>query len=160
METKRTENKPGLALFTIITYDFEFAHRYTYITALPYRGKLKKYIDEIDGLTDFFIGLCADASGNFEIFVETFDFDSFVEAKAAARGATLMDVEENAGLAVASDGLDAESLQQIIKDMKNIIDKVKADPDLQEPRENEKNQRKAQEVIREVAQVTNLWAGP
>lgn len=156
METKRTESKPGLALFTIITYDFEFAHRYTYITALPYRGKLKKYIDEIDSLTDFCIGLCADAGGNFEIFVETFDFDSFVEAKAAARGATLMDVEENAGLAVASDGLDAESLQQIIKDMKNIIDKVKADPDLQEPRENK---RKAQELIREVAQVTNLWYG-
>lgn len=156
METKQTENKPGLALFTIITYDFEFANRYTYITALPYSGKLKKYIDEIDSLTDFFIGLCADAGGNFEIFVETFDFDSFVEAKAAARGATLMDVEENAGLAVASDGLDAESLQQIIKDMKNIIDKVKADPDLQDPREN---QRKTQEVIREVAQVTNLWFG-
>lgn len=159
METKQTENKPGLALFTIITYDFEFSHRYTYITALPYSGKLKKYIDEIDSLTDFFIGLCADAGGNFEIFVETFDFDTFAEAKAAARGATLMDVEENAGLAVASDGLDAESLQQIIKNMKNIIDKAKADPDLQEPRENQKNQRKAQEVIREVSQVTNLWAG-
>lgn len=156
METKQTENKPGLALFTIITYDFEFSSSYTYITALPYSGKLKKYIDEIGSLTDFFIGLCADAGGYFEIFVETFDFETFVEAKAAAKGATLMDVEENAGLAVASDGLDAESLQQIIKNMKNIIDKTKADPDLQEPRENK---RKAQEVIREVAQVTNLWAG-
>lgn len=153
METKQTENKPGLALFTIITYDFEFSSSYTYITALPYSGKLKKYIDEIGSLTDFFIGLCADAGGYFEIFVETFDFDTFVEAKAAAKGATLMDVEENAGMSPVGE-VDAEKLQKVVEIMERIRGNIQLTGD------EEQDKKEARDAVIAVASETGLWLNP
>lgn len=42
---ENSNNKPGLALFTF-QYDL-YDETYTYITALPYKGKLNRYIDRI-----------------------------------------------------------------------------------------------------------------
>lgn len=146
-------NKPGLALFTIITHDFEFSSSYTYITALPYSGKLKKYIDEIDSLTDFFIGLCADAGGYFEIFVETFDFETFAEAKAAAKGATFMDVDENAGMSPVGE-VDAEKLQKVVEIMERIRGNIQLTGD------EEQDKKEARDAVIAVASETGLWLNP
>lgn len=110
---ENSNNKPGLALFTF-QYDL-YDETYTYITALPYKGKLNRYIDRIAEEAAS-LGRLANLT---TIYVETFDFDTYTEAKAAAQGATLMDVEENAGMSPIGE-VDAEKLQKAIETMKRI----------------------------------------
>jgi len=82
MTKENSNNKPGLALFTF-QYDL-YDETYTYITALPYKGKLNRYIDRIAEEAAS-LGRLANLT---TIYVETFDFDTYTEAKAAAQGAT------------------------------------------------------------------------
>lgn len=141
---ENSNNKPELALFTF-QYDL-YDETYTYITALPYKGKLNGYIDRIaeeaaslgrlDNLTT--------------IYVETFDFDTYAEAKAAAQGATLMDVEENAGMSPIGE-VDAEKLQKVIEIMERIRGNTQLTGD------DDQDKKNARAAVIAAACETGLW---
>lgn len=141
---ENSNNKPGLALFTF-QYDL-YDETYIYITALPYKGKLNRYIDRIAEEAAS-LGRLANLT---TIYVETFDFDTYAEAKAAAQGATLMDVEENAGMSPIGE-VDAEKLQKAIETMKRIRGNTQLTGDDGQDKKN------ARDAVIAAACETGLW---
>lgn len=149
MTHKENSNKPGLVLFTL-KYDL-YNESYIYITALPYNGKLKGYIDRIREETNFLSKLADDADSSTNIYLETLDFDTYAEAKAAARGATFMDVEENAGMSPIGE-VDAEKLQKVIEIMERVRGNIQLTGDDSEDKETVRRA-----IILAVACKTGLW---
>lgn len=151
MTHKENSKKPGLVLFTL-KYDL-YGEIYTYITALPYNGKLGGYIDRIHKETVLLNNLAYDAGSLSSIYLKIFDFDSYREAKAAARGATLMDVEENAGMSPIGE-VDAEKLQKAIE----IIERVRGN--IQLTGDESQDKKNARDAVIAVASETGLWLNP
>lgn len=152
MTGKESSNKkPGLVLFTL-EYDL-YNESYTYITALPYNGKLGGYIDRIHEETGLLNNLAYDAGSLSNIYLNRFDFETYAEAKAAARGATLMDVEENAGMSPIGE-VDAEKLQKIIE----IIERVRGN--IQLTGDESQDKKNARDAVIAVASETGLWLNP
>jgi hypothetical protein len=148
---ENSNNKPGLALFTL-EYDI-YDETYTYITALPYKGKLKGYINRIAEESASFGHLAYDASASSTIYVETSDFDTYAEAKAAAQGATFMDAPENAGMSPIGE-VDAEKLQKAIEIMKRIRGNIQLTGD------NSQDKKNLRDAVLEAACKTGLWYNP
>lgn len=146
--TKENSNKPGLVLFTL-KYDL-YNESYTYITALPYNGKLGGYIDHIHKETVLLNNLAYDAGSLSNIYLEIFDFDTYREAKAAARGATLMEVDENAGMSPIGE-VDAEKLQKAIE----IIERVRGN--IQLTGDESQDKKNARDAVIAAACETGLW---
>lgn len=152
MTGKENNNKKsGLVLFTL-KYDL-YNESYTYITALPYNGKLGGYIDRIQKETILLNNLAYDAGSLSNIYLEIFDFDTYAEAKAAARGATLMDVEENSGMSPIGE-VDAEKLQKVIE----IIECVRGN--IQLTGDESQDKKNARDAVIAVASETGLWLNP
>lgn len=148
MTHEENSNKPGLVLFTL-KYDL-YDGSYTYITALPYNGRLGGYIDRIQKETVLLNNLAYDAGSLSSIYLEIFDFDTYVEAKAAAQGATLMDVDENAGMSPIGE-VDAEKLQKVIE----IIERVRGN--IQLTGDDSQDKKNARDAVIAVACETGLW---
>lgn len=151
MTHEENSNKPGLVLFTL-EYDL-YDESYTYITALPYKGKLRGYIDRINKETVLLNNLAYDAGSLSSIYLDIFDFDTYREAKAAARGATLMDVEENAGMSPIGE-VDAEKLQKAIE----IIERVRGN--IQLTGDESQDKKNPRDAVIAVACETGLWFNP
>lgn len=151
MAHEKNSNKPGLVLFTL-EYDL-YNESYTYITALPYNGKLGGYIDRINRETMLLNDLAYDAGSLSSIYLEIFDFDTYAEAKAAAKGATLMEVEENSGMSPIGE-VDAEKLQKAIE----IIERVRGN--IQLTGDESQDTKNARDAVIAVASETGLWLNP
>lgn len=136
MTKENSDNKPGLALFTLEyrTYD----ETYTYITVLPYKGKLRGRIQRITEEAALITRPSDDVYPSDFIYVETLDFDTYAEAKAAAQGATFMDVEENAGMSPIGE-VDAEKLQKAIEIMERIKGETQLTGDNSQDKKNLRN---------------------
>ena len=145
---ENSNKKPGLVLFTL-KYDL-YNESYTYITALPYNGKLGGYIDRIQKETILLNNLAYDAGSLSNIYLEIFDFNTYPEAKAAAKGATLMEVEENAGMAPIGE-VDAEKLQKAIE----IIERVRGN--IQLTGDESQDKKNAWDAVIAVACESGLW---
>ena len=151
MTHEKNSNKPGLVLFTL-EYDL-YNESYTYITALPYNGKLGGYIERIQKETVLLNNLAYDAGSLSSTYLDIFDFDTYAEAKAAARGATLMDVEENSGMSPIGE-VDAEKLQKAIE----IIERVRGN--IQLTGDESQDKKNARDAVIAVASETGLWLNP
>ena len=145
---ENSNNKPGLALFTL-QYDL-YDETYTYITALPYNGKLNGYIDRIAEEAALLGDLANEAHALSTIYVETFDFDTYTKAKAAAQGATLMDVEENAGMSPIGE-VDAKKLQKVIEIMERIRGSIQLTGD------DDQDKKDTRDAVIAAACETGLW---
>lgn len=148
---ENSNNKPGLALFTL---DYElYDNTYTYITALPFNGKLRKYIYRINEEAALIRGLANDAESLTIIYMDMLVFDTYAEAKAAARGAISMNVEENTGMSPIGDeaDVDAEKLQKAIEIMKRIRKNTQLTGDY------DQDKKKARDAVIAVACETGLW---
>ena len=148
---KENNNKPGLALFTL---DYElYDNIYTYITALPFNGKLRKYIYRINEEAALIRGLANDAESLTIIYMDMLVFDTYAEAKAAARGAISMNVEENSGMSPIGDeaDVDAEKLQKAIEIMKRIRKNTQLTGDY------DQDKKKARDAVIAVSCETGLW---
>ena len=147
---ENSNNKPGLALFTL--EDDLYDYSYTYITALPYKGKLKGYIHRIQKEAKLLSDLAYDMSTLASVHVATRDFGTYAEAKAAAQGATFMDVDENAGMSpITDDEVDAEKLQKAIETMKRIRGNTQLTGDDGQDKKN------ARDAVIAAACETGLW---
>ena len=151
MTHEENSNKPGLVLFTL-KYDL-YNESYTYITALPYNGKLRGYIDRIQKETMLLNNLAYDAGSLSSIYLEIFDFNTYREAKAAAQGATLMEVDENAGMSPIGE-VDAEKLQKAVE----IIERVRGN--IQLTGDESQDKKNARDAVIAVASETGLWLNP
>lgn len=152
---ENSNNKPGLALFTLECDIYD--ETYTYITALPYKGKLKGYIHRIHKEANLLSDLAYDMGTSASIHVAIRDFGTYAEAKAAAQGATFMDVDENAGMSPITDDevdVDAEKLQKAIK----IMERIRGNTQLTGDEEQDKKE--ARDAVIAVACETGLWLNP
>lgn len=152
MTKENSNNKPGLALFTL--EDDLYDYSYTYITALPYKGKLKGYIHRIQKEARLLSDLAYDMSTSASVHVATRDFGTYAEAKASAQGATFMDVDENAGMSPITDDevdVDAEKLQKAIKIMERIRGNTQLTGDDEQDKEDARN------AVIAAACETGLW---
>lgn len=148
MTHEKNSNKPGLVLFTL-EYDL-YDESYTYITALPYNGKLRGYINRIHKEAALLNNLAYDAGVVTSAYLDIFDFDTYAEAKAAAKGATFMEVEENGGMSPIGE-VDAEKLQKVIE----IIERIRKNTQLTGDESQDK--KNAREAVLEMACETGLW---
>lgn len=148
---ENSNNKPGLALFTIECDIYD--ETYTYITALPYKGKLKGYIHRIHKEANLLSDLAYDMGTSANIHVAIRDFGTYAEAKAAARGATFMDVDENAGMSPVGE-VDAEKLQKVVEIMERIRGNIQLTGD------EEQDKKEARDAVIAVASETGLWLNP
>lgn len=106
-------NQPGLAKFTK-TIPNNTDEGYTYITVLPYSGKVAPYIEEIKRLTRTLRTVFGDA-----LECETASFQTYAEAKAAASGACFLGGDNFAGYSSIMHEVTAESLQNAV----NVLEK-------------------------------------
>lgn len=148
---ENSNNKPGLALFTIECDIYD--ETYTYITALPYKGKLKGYIHRIHKEANLLSDLAYDMGTSANIHVAIRDFGTYAEAKAAAQGATFMDVDENAGMSPVGE-VDAEKLQKVVEIMERIRGNIQLTGD------EEQDKKEARDAVIAVASETGLWLNP
>lgn len=114
-------NQPGLAKFTKTIPHGEYKE-YTYITVLPYSGKVAPYIEEITQLTRTLNTACQDED-SFALECETMTLDTYAEVKAAGSGAHFLGGENFVGYAAIQEAT-AESLQKAVKVLKNYINSL------------------------------------
>lgn len=147
---ENSNNKPGLALFTL-EYDI-YDETYTYITALPYKGKLKGYINRIAEESASFGHLAYDASASSTIYVETSDFDTYAEAKAAAVGAGFVGGEDFVGEANIGEPT-VESLKRAINALDDLV--ISVDHQMEETGSIEEDE--LRDILDDVSSRTGLW---
>ena len=97
--------------------------------------------------------LAYDAGSLSSIYLDIFDFDTYAEAKAAAKGATLMDVKENSGMSPIGE-VDAEKLQKAIEIIERVRGNIKLTGDESQDKKN------ARDAVIAVASETGLWLNP
>lgn len=112
-------NYPGLAKFTKTTPHREY-EGYTYITVLPYSGKVAPCIEEIKRLTKT-LGTVCHNEDFLSIECETTTFGSYAEAKAAGSGAHFLGGENFVGYSSIMREVTAESLQNAAKVLEKYI---------------------------------------
>jgi hypothetical protein len=115
-------NQPGLAKFTKTIPHNNGYEGYTYITVLPYSGKVASYIEEIKQLTRTLDAACQDKD-LLSIECETVTFQTYAEAKVAGSGAHFLGGENFVGYAAIQEAT-AESLQNAVKVLKNYINNL------------------------------------
>ena len=120
--TNTGNNQPGLAKFTKTTPHREY-EGYTYITVLPYSGKVAPYIEEIKRLTKT-LGTVCHNEDFLSIECETATFGSYAEAKAAGSGACFLGGENFVGYSAIKREVTAESLQNAVKVLEKYINEL------------------------------------
>lgn len=144
-------NQPGLAKFTKTTPHREY-EGYTYITVLPYSGKVAPYIEEIKRLTRTLDTVCH-GEDFLSIECETVTFQTYAEAKAAGSGAHFLGGEDFVGYSPIMPEVTAESLQNAVK----VLEKYMKDLDNQFKNHGYWDKDDVAGVLDEIASETRLW---
>lgn len=144
-------NQPGLAKFTKTIPHNNGYEGYTYITVLPYSGKVAPYVEEIQRLTRTLNTACHDEDF-LSIECETATFQTYAEAKAASSGANFLGGENFVGYAAIQEAT-AESLQNAVKVIENYINDL--NKQIQDYGHLDKDELVG--VLNEISYETGLW---